>query len=201
MTVSEAARPGFPRFTRGSMIIKPFLNAGLFIAILLYSPFQACSFTVEIRGGEAASFLPPLPKDKAVSDKTRYDAIVVGGGPAGMTAASFLSEHGEKVLLIEKNRYSADWRPGAAWNTAIDVLSVETNRWPFSVHVAKPAHFSKHAKILRRPLGRIFFANNNIGTPSFEEALFRGHCAANNVLNRIDKDFTQESWSNCPLEP
>lgn len=87
------------------------------------------------------------------------------------------------------------------WNTSIDVRSVQTNRWPFSIHVAKPGHFSKFAKILRKPLGRIFFATNNIGTPSFEEALFRGHCAANNVLLRLDKDFTQESWSNCPLEP
>lgn len=86
------------------------------------------------------------------------------------------------------------------WGTRIEVSSVETNRWPYSIHVAKPGHFRNAARILRRPFGRVFFANNNIGTPSFEEALFRGHCAANNILKRFDPAFKQEPWSKCPLE-
>ena len=32
-----------------------------------------------------------------------WDVIVIGGGPAGMMAASFASERGKKVLLLEKN--------------------------------------------------------------------------------------------------
>ncbi len=86
------------------------------------------------------------------------------------------------------------------WGTKIEVRSVETNRWPFSIHVAKPGHFTRLAKELRKPYGRVFFANNNLGTPSFEEALFRGHCAANNILKRLDPGFAQEPWSKCPLE-
>lgn len=86
------------------------------------------------------------------------------------------------------------------WGTKIEVRSVETNRWPFSVHVAKPGHFTRLAKELRKPFGRVFFANNNLGTPSFEEALFRGHCAANNILKRLDPGFSQEPWTKCPLE-
>lgn len=35
---------------------------------------------------------------------TRYDLIVVGGGPAGMFAAGFAALNGAKVLLLEKNR-------------------------------------------------------------------------------------------------
>jgi hypothetical protein len=89
----------------------------------------------------------------------------------------------------------------ANWGTQIEVRSVETSRWPYSIHIAKPGHFIVEAKVLRRPLGRIFFANNNIGTPAFEEALFRGHCAANNVLKRVDPSFAQEKWSRCPLDP
>ncbi|MBN2399920.1 MAG: NAD(P)/FAD-dependent oxidoreductase [Candidatus Aminicenantes bacterium] len=37
------------------------------------------------------------------SEKT-YDAIVVGGGIAGLTAAAYVARAGKKVLLIEKNR-------------------------------------------------------------------------------------------------
>jgi flavin-dependent dehydrogenase len=34
-----------------------------------------------------------------------YDAIIIGGGPAGSTAASFLAEKGHSVLLLEKARF------------------------------------------------------------------------------------------------
>jgi phytoene dehydrogenase-like protein len=34
----------------------------------------------------------------------RYDAVVVGGGVAGLTATVYLARAGKKVLLIEKNR-------------------------------------------------------------------------------------------------
>jgi phytoene dehydrogenase-like protein len=36
-------------------------------------------------------------------DKNKYDAIIVGGGIAGMTSAVYLAREGQKVLLIEKN--------------------------------------------------------------------------------------------------
>lgn len=82
----------------------------------------------------------------------------------------------------------------------MEFLSVKTSRWPFSVHVAAPGHFIKKAKILRKPFGRVFFANNNLGSPAFEEALFRGHCAANNIMTRYDSKFKNEEWSNCPID-
>jgi phytoene dehydrogenase-like protein len=41
-----------------------------------------------------------------------YDAIIVGGGMAGLTATAYLARAGQKVLLIEKNR-----EPGGLVNT------------------------------------------------------------------------------------
>jgi geranylgeranyl reductase family protein len=38
----------------------------------------------------------------------KYDVIVVGAGPAGSTAAKFLSEKGVKVLLIDKHKFPRD---------------------------------------------------------------------------------------------
>jgi halogenation protein CepH len=35
----------------------------------------------------------------------RYDVIVIGGGPAGSTAAGFLAQTGARVLLCEKERF------------------------------------------------------------------------------------------------
>jgi len=34
----------------------------------------------------------------------RYDAVVIGGGPAGASTAYHLSKKGLKVLLVEKER-------------------------------------------------------------------------------------------------
>ena len=34
-----------------------------------------------------------------------YDVIVVGGGPAGMTAALYALRNGKSVLVIEKNGF------------------------------------------------------------------------------------------------
>lgn len=36
---------------------------------------------------------------------SNYDAIVVGGGPAGSTAATVLAQKGRKVLLLEKSKF------------------------------------------------------------------------------------------------
>jgi phytoene dehydrogenase-like protein len=85
-------------------------------------------------------------------------------------------------------------------NQQIEVKKVETSRWPFSVHVATPGHFKSKARLMRRPYWRVFFAHSNLGTPAFEEALFRGHCAANNILLRMDRTFRQESWTKCPID-
>ena len=36
----------------------------------------------------------------------KYDVVIVGAGPAGSTAAKFLSEKGIKVLLLDKSTFS-----------------------------------------------------------------------------------------------
>lgn len=60
----------------------------------------------------------------------------------------------------------------------IQVLAVEANRWPYSIHIAEPGHFEKKSEILARPMGNIYFAGMNIGTPAVEEAIYRGWVAA-----------------------
>jgi hypothetical protein len=90
--------------------------------------------------------------------------------------------------------------PPDLWHGPLKVKSIETSRWPFSVHIAAPGHYIWKAKILRQPFGRIFFAHSNLGTPAFEEALFRGHCAADNILKRSEPNFRREKWSRCPID-
>jgi geranylgeranyl reductase family protein len=54
-----------------------------------------------------------------------YDVVIVGAGPAGATAAKFLSEKGAKVLLLDKNRFPRDKPCGG-------ILSVRTlKRFPY----------------------------------------------------------------------
>src|SRR4249920_2882222 len=39
------------------------------------------------------------------SMNSSYDAIVIGGGPAGSTTSALLAEHGHKVLLLEREPF------------------------------------------------------------------------------------------------
>jgi menaquinone-9 beta-reductase len=49
-----------------------------------------------------------------VSENIFYDCIVVGGGPGGSTAATFLSKKGKRVLLLEKEKFPRDKTCGDA---------------------------------------------------------------------------------------
>ena len=66
----------------------------------------------------------------------------------------------------------------------MQVLAVEANRWPFSIHIAAPGHFLKKAKVLAAPAGNIYFASMNIGAPAIEEATYRGYIAASDILRK-----------------
>ncbi len=37
--------------------------------------------------------------------RTNYDVLIIGGGPAGSTAAALLAQHGRSVLVLEKERF------------------------------------------------------------------------------------------------
>ena len=50
----------------------------------------------------------PINSGPAPSDGTNFDAIVVGGGPGGASAAGYLAMEGQRVLLIEKEVWPRD---------------------------------------------------------------------------------------------
>ena len=61
--------------------------------------FEDDSFLVEPTNAELARKLGL----KTEAKKTYYDLIIIGGGPAGMTAAIYASREGADVLLIERS--------------------------------------------------------------------------------------------------
>lgn len=59
--------------------------------------------------------------------ENRYDAVVVGGGIAGLTAAAYLARAGRNVLLIEKNDevgglVNTFWRDGFRFDAGVRAL-------------------------------------------------------------------------------
>ena len=61
--------------------------------------FEDDSFLVEPTNAELARKLGL----KTEARKTYYDLIIIGGGPAGLTAAIYASREGADVLLIERS--------------------------------------------------------------------------------------------------
>lgn len=150
----------------------------------------------DIKGYEGMRDFAHDPKDE-VGVLSLYHPLPLGAVSQGYTEAQARAQ-----ALHSVQRMFDLYEPllKTKWGTRIEVERVETTRWPFSIHVAEPGHFRKLGKLFRKPFGRVYFANNNVGTPTFEEALFRGHCAANNVLKDSDPSFQFEAWTRCPKE-
>ena len=66
--------------------------------------------------------LSPAETDNAPPDK-KYDAIVVGAGPAGSTAAYFMASSGLDVLLLDRGPY-----PGAKNCGGLSIISEHTHK-------------------------------------------------------------------------
>ncbi len=68
-------------------------------SVALLSAIQQC---VQDAGRDPAELKTEIPKEFTPAADTTVDIVVVGGGAAGMTAASFAAEAGKKVILVEK---------------------------------------------------------------------------------------------------
>jgi hypothetical protein len=56
--------------------------------------------------GPAATAVASQPRDTAMEGTAlEVDVLVIGGGPAGSTAATFLARKGRSVLLLEKDSH------------------------------------------------------------------------------------------------
>jgi flavin-dependent dehydrogenase len=53
----------------------------------------------------AAGAPDAAPSAAAAPSRAEYDAVVIGGGPGGTTAATLLARAGRRVLLLEKERF------------------------------------------------------------------------------------------------
>jgi flavin-dependent dehydrogenase len=40
-----------------------------------------------------------------MNDENQYDALIIGGGPGGSSAAAILAEHGHRVLVLEREKF------------------------------------------------------------------------------------------------
>ncbi len=109
---------------------------------------------------------------------TEYDAIIVGGGPGGSTAASFLGKAGKKVLLLEKARFPRD-------KTCGDAISGKTmgvlRELGLVSEVEKAPHSVITGVIFSSPNGK----NVQIPFPSRDDRSAPGFCCRREIFDDI----------------
>jgi len=71
----------------------------------------------------------------AITDN-RFDAIVIGAGLSGLTAAAFLAQGGARVLVCEQNAqagglFNSFWREGYLFDGGIGLIRQAASQWLF----------------------------------------------------------------------
>lgn len=121
----------------------------------------------------------PRTDDKGVL--TLYNPLSASELDSGLTEQEAIKRAERAANQLESLVNEIVLRRG---DPPIQILAIQINRWPSSIHIARPGHFIKNAKVLSSPVGEIYFATNNLGTPALEEALYRGYLAARAILSR-----------------
>ncbi|KAL6537890.1 hypothetical protein OROHE_012177 [Orobanche hederae] len=149
-----------------------------------------------VRTSRSASFLDleplskPQPLDLDIpwfnhADRTRFDVIVIGAGPAGLRLAEQVSKHGIKVCCLDPSPLSMWPNNYGVWVDEFENLGLEgclDKTWPLTC-----VHIDDHkTKYLDRAYGRV-------GRKEFKLKLLSG-CAANGVKFHKAKAWKVEHW-------
>jgi geranylgeranyl reductase family protein len=130
------------------------------------------------------------------ADAQRWDAIVVGGGPGGSTAAWQLARGGARVLVLDAARFPrvklcAGWVTPRVWRT----LELEPKAYPLTLQPFGDATLELDGDVLQTRWGRT--VSYGIVRREFDDFLLRRAAAAGAVVRdgaRVESlDFEDEA--------
>lgn len=98
----------------------------------------------ERKTGKAMAGLATVGRWPSAARRTKYDAIIIGGGHNGLICAAYLAKAGRKVLVLEKRHVlggaavSEELYPGFTFSVASYVVSL------FRPHIIRELELAKH---------------------------------------------------------
>jgi len=127
----------------------------------------------------------------------QYDVAIVGAGPAGSTAAKFLSEQGIRTLLLEKTTFPRDKACGGGLQMRIlqrfkyieENNLIDSYSSAIQIHAASMKHHLdfQHHKPLQAMVQRRIFDEGLVNLATRSGAILRCGKAVKNITNEKEK--------------
>lgn len=107
------------------------------------------------------------PDNKGTNFAIYHALIELKSTPRDKNNQTYGDYYSAHMAEIAWNRMDQIFGDSGYWKQDFKINNVVTSRWPYSIHITRPGHFSIRSEIMGKSFKNVVFGTNNMGTPSF----------------------------------